>query len=400
MVDILNSWMVCRQARRLVHCVCVCLSVLVLSVSSFGAHVELGPAASLALDQPRVAVEVYIPDPEQSFGPSTNNTWLLDTGAQALLAAGGATTEMKALGYTTEGTYDELGLGGSKTYDVSAVYNFDFAGNSGVRNTLEDVRILSHDTVSFGGFGGVVGMVAMTNRVSSLDLTPMNSLNLIGVDFSSSVPAGSGHRYGVDLNLQAFAASGDPPLPSYGPIPFLDVEFQHGATTQAESLVLDTGAQKSLLNEQAAFDLGLDVDEDGNFDNEALYTLPFTGASGNTIMVPILGIDKLVIGTISGIDLVLTDVSVGVVDIDPSIPGVLGSDILTSGYLTDPDGGYINQIHLDFTDSNNLNGIMYLDLNPAHDNVIPEPGMLGLVVCGLLAMVGRRRKKIIQITSE
>jgi len=381
---------VCPHLRRLLQGACLCLALLLCNSIAVGEYVELGPAAAIAIDQPRVAVEVYIPDPEHSFGPVTN-TWLLDTGAQALLSAGAATTEMKALGYTTEGTYDELGLGGTKTYDVSAEYDFDFANSIGVRNTLENVRILSDDTVSFGSFGGIVGMVAMVKRVSSLDLRPMSDPDFIEVDFSSSLPAGAGHRYGVELSLNPFAASGDPPLPSYGPLPVIDVEFQHGSTALPGSLVLDTGAQMSLLNEQAAFDLGLDADEDGNFDNEKIVELPFTGAGGTTIWVPILGIDKLVIGTSEGIDLILTDVSVGVVNIDASIPGVFGSDMLTSGYLTDPDGGYIEQIHLDFTDSDNLNGMMYLDLNPAHDNVIPEPAMLALLVCGAMALARRRR---------
>jgi hypothetical protein len=369
---------------------------LLFSASASGEYVELGPAASIALDQPRVAVEVYIPDPEHSFGPSINNTWLLDTGAQALLAAGGATTEMRALGYSTMGTYDELGLGGSTTYDVSAVYNFDFAGNSGVRNTLEDVRILSHDTASFGGFGGIVGMVAMANRVSSLDLTPMSNTpfpDLISVEFSGSVPGGAGHRYAVDLDLQAFPASGDPPLPSYGPLPFIDVEFQHGSTTLGGSQVLDTGAQFTLLSTQVGLDLGLDTNGNGDFDEgDDAWSHEFElGGVGGTEMVPFLVVDKLLLGTMGGIDLIWTDVVIGFVDIDPSILGVLGSDILTSGYLTDPDGGYINQIHLDFTDSDNLNGVMYLDLNPNHDNVIPEPAALTLLACGALALAGRRR---------
>ena len=374
--------MVCPQPRRLLQGACLCLSLLLCNSVALGAYVELGPASSIAIDQPRVAVEVYIPDPEHSFGPSINNTWLLDTGAQALLAAGGATAEMVAQGYdNTAGTYDELGLGGSTTYDVSAVYDFDFAGNSGVRNTLEDVRILSHDTASFGGFGGIVGMVAMANRVSSLDLTPMSNTpfpDLISVEFSGSVPGGAGHRYAVDLDLQAFPASGDPPLPSYGPLPFLDVEFQHASTTLPVSLIFDTGGQFSLLSTQLGLDLGLDSDGNGNIDeNDDAWShwVPL-GGIGGTELVPFFAVDKLLLPTIVGIDLIWTDVFIGIVDIDPSLSGIFGSDILTSGYFPNPDEGYIEQVHLDFTDSDNLNGLMYLDLNPNHDNVIPDSATL------------------------
>ena len=64
----------------------------------------------------------------------------------------------------------------------------------------------------------------------------------------------------------------------------------------------------------------------------------------------------------------------GIVDIDPSILGVFGSDLLTSAYFSNSpvDNGYIEQVHLDFTDSDNLNGVMYLDLNPNYDNVVLE----------------------------
>ena len=247
----------------------LCLALLLYNSIAVGEYVELGPASSIAIDMPRVAVEVYIPDPEHSFGPLTN-TWLLDTGAQALLSFGAATIEMKAQGYTTEGTYDELGLGGSTEYDVSAEYNFDFAGNTGDRNTLEDVRILSHDTAYFGSFGGVVGTVAMVNRVTSMDLTPMRDTpipSLISVEFPGSVPAGAGHRYGVELSLNPFPATGEAPLPSYGPLPFMDVEFQHSSTTLPVSLILDTGGQFSLLSTQVGLDLGLDTNGDGNFDD-------------------------------------------------------------------------------------------------------------------------------------
>ena len=44
-----------------------------------------------------------------------------------------------------------------------------------------------------------------------------------------------------------------------------------------------------------------------------------------------------------------------------------------------------------FTDSDNFNGLMYLDLNPNYDKVIPEPATLVLLACGTLALTAFRR---------
>ena len=345
-------------------------------------YIELGPADIIALDQPRVTVEVYIPSPEHSFGPDIANSWLLDTAAQGLLSAGFATAEMKSAGYTTVAVFEELGIGGSVFYDVSEVYNFDFAGSNYMRNTLSDVRMLSSDTANFGSFGGIVGMPAMTGRVTSVDMTPMAGLDFINVAFPSSLPASSGHRYSAPLQLVDYPVTagqqnpGDP-LPTYAPLPFVNVEMQHAGNFSAGSFVLDTGAQMSLLSTQWAFDLGLDADDDGNFDNEAIMLLDLSGAGGS-YLAPVLEVEKLLLLTAEGVDLIWTNVTVAIADIDPSIVGIFGNDLLTSAYLDNlgVGNGYIVQVHFDFTDSDNLNGVMYLDLNPDYDNVIPGPEML------------------------
>ena len=240
-----------------------------------------------------------------------------------------------------------------------------------------------------------MGTVAMVNRVTSMDLTPMSGLGFIGVEFPGSVPAGVGHRYGVELSLNPFPASGEAPLPSYGPLPFMDVEFQHGSTTLGGSLVFDTGGQFSLLSTQLGLDLGLDTNGNGNFDEDDddwSHWYPLAGIGG-TEMVPFLAVDKLLLPTIEGIDLIWTHAIIGIVDIDSSISGVFGSDILTSGYFPNPDEGYIEQEHLDFTDSDNLNGLLYLDLNPNNDTVVPEPAALLLLACGTFALAARRRRR-------
>ena len=348
-------------------------------------YIEFGPADPMTIDQPRVAVEVYS-DPEDSFGPELANYWLLDTGAQSILAAGVATGEMTSLGYETNGTFLEYGIGGSSTYDVSKTYNVDFAGTNGQRNTLADIQILSSTTANYGSFGGIIGTPAMVNRVTTVDHVAMLTEWQIGVAFLAAVPASSGHRYSVPLEFKHFGHSDqtnpDPSLPIYKPLPFTTVQGRHIDNSASGNFVVDTGAQLSILSTQFAFDLGLDTDGDGNFDNEKVGEQAFGGAGGSTVFAPLLQIEKIMIQTNEGVTLIWTDLTLPVLDIDPSINGIFGNDLLTSGWmlpvlesmlLLEPseDHGYIDYVHFDFTDSDNLNGTMLLDLNPVYDNVIP-----------------------------
>jgi hypothetical protein len=359
-------------------------------------YVELGPSDGIALDQPRVTFKVYATGTEDLIGPDLADSWLLDTGAQGILAASYATSELISGGYITEGTYEEIGIGGTTTYDVSEVYDVYFAGTNTVAHLLPNARIMSSDTANFGGFGGIVGMPAMVNRVTTLDLTPMAQWEYMGVDFGDDTPTDNGHRYNVSLNLVDFPAQGEEPLPTYAPLPFVNAKLRQTTHNQTGSMVLDTGAQMSLMSSQIAFALGLDTDNDGDLEDETDTFIPFTGAGG-TYTAPVLQIDRLALATEEGIDIVWTDVSLAVIDIDPAIGGVLGSDLLTSGYLDrlgSGENGYFEQIHFDFTDAENMNGTMVLDLNPEFDNVIsPEPATLTLLAFAAIPLLKRKRCK-------
>ena len=50
-------------------------------------YIELGPSDGLALDQPRVTVELFSdPTGDNSLGPTLNNVFFLDTGANSIMA--------------------------------------------------------------------------------------------------------------------------------------------------------------------------------------------------------------------------------------------------------------------------------------------------------------------------
>ncbi len=345
----------------------------------------LGPADPMAVDQPRVAVELYTPVPEHSLGPSLSNLWLLDTGAQGLIAVGYAVEEMEAEGYLTESTFYELGIGGLSLYDVSAVYHFDFAGAGGQRQTIPDARILSNGEINYGGFGGIVGMPGMVNLVTSLDMVNMLGedsewgleFDYMGVDFGPELPHPWPSRYSAAVDLVDFpppvSDPDDPMLPTYGPLPFVNVRLRQGLERSGGRFVLDTGAQVSMLSTAVAFELGLDTDGNGSFAEEAVGETEFMGASGS-ITVYLLAVEKLVLPTREGVDLIWTDLELPVYDIDPAIAGIFGSDLLTTGWFRavfeTREHGAFDQVHMDFTDPESGEGVMYLDVNPAYDQLV------------------------------
>jgi hypothetical protein len=339
--------------------------------------IRLGPKSALVLNQPRVGVTIVDQD-QMPLGPNSNS-FLLDTGSNFNLVFRRATTELSAAGYETEGTYDEKGVAGTQSFDVSAPYRLDFTGSDGSGGSLADVRILSSDALEVDptgllGLHGIVGMTAMVGRVTTLDNT-LSTGGLLSFTtytrFFDQLPADSGHRYSVDLTTVDFPPQGEPPLPTGAPLPMLQARVVDGCAARTAGFLLDTGAQFSIISTPVALDLGLDRNGNGTIADEALGSLP-VGGIGGTVNAPLVRVPELRVPTREGPELVWSDVDVLVVDIDPHIEAVLGSDVLGSGDggllgITDP---YIRQIHMDFRDLLTGGGQLLLDLAPARDNVL------------------------------
>ena len=378
--------------------------------------IELGASDNIALDQPRVAMELIKdvnPDPNveqwESVGPSVFNTFLLDTGANSVLAMATAVADMEGppLAYETEYKYHELGVGGVHEMDLSAAYRMDFAGTSGERNTLLDTRILSDPDKDFSIFGpwGIVGMPAMVNRVTSFDMTGWSGggtgledlyMKVAFADDvpSEGVPPAESHRYKIQVDNDpsfdpaAGSVEDTDPLPVWADVPFLTVIPTHHGVGQEGNFLFDTGAQISLISPTLAIDIGLDSNGDGelNEDDDSFVTHQQVGGVGGVVNAPVFEIDEVRVpvtkdSTGEELELVWTDLQWLVLDIHPDIEGVFGSDLLTSGwfhaffYPGQPDG-YIDKVHLDFRDMDNGSGTIYLDLNAGVDEVIdPGPGI-------------------------
>ena len=128
----------------------------------------------------------------------------------------------------------------------------------------------------------------------------------------------------------------------------------------------------SIISTATAASLGLDLASPES-------TVPVGGVDGITV-APSFTIDRLGLVTEQGIELVWNNVQVIALDIDPSLSGVLGSDVLNSsrGQLggLDLDGlfssaGAMEAVHFDFRqlDTSAGRGTLYVDLNSSYDDV-------------------------------
>ena len=404
---------------------------LCLATDTFGGvkpEIVMGPADELAVDQPRVALQLVDTVTGENIGPEFAATFLLDTGANAILAVDDAVAELNGNGYRTEGVFYERGVAGIAEFDVSAAYQLQYIDSEAVTHAIDDVRILSSTEISFCpvpgacSFFGVAGMPLMEHRVTTMDFSsivggniedPFEGVNFMSSVFSDSVPTTSDRRYSLPTTPSKFEPEGDGPLPSWADIPFLHLDMAHGDTVVPGDYILDTGAQLSLISTDLAFSLGLDENGNGFLEDEAIRIQPIGGVGGE-VDAPVLIVDQLRLPTEQGIELVYTDLSVAVVDIDPVIDGIFGMNLLTTGWLSsgagetneedllalkellidagfpdlaaalcEEDGGgllggashpYFNKAHLDQIDPEN--GRIFFDLNRQVSDIQLPPGVV------------------------
>ncbi|MBN2218497.1 MAG: PEP-CTERM sorting domain-containing protein [Pirellulales bacterium] len=417
-----------------------CLAILAMANSSAGQrpYINVGRQSDL-MDQPYVEIELSTYDQygnlvgigpyDAGYGVFPYNRVLLDTGANSVLMVSDAAADLYHYGYQTDGFYYEQGVAGFSELHVSAPYNLSVSGTDGTSVFLEQsadqVRILSNPNLDLagqaaeeGGFTGLIGMPAMLGRVTTLDftgwfgVTDIFEMESMGVSFPTAgpgdptpvLPEGNGHRYSVAVDTRYvfhpedgvdFDEFPDAPLPVWSPIPFLTAKAQyHDASGKPVicqgDFLFDTGAQLSLLTRDMAFALGLDEDGDGTFNQENFGTMT-VGGIGGTVDAEVLMIDKLIVPTEQGVDLVWAPINaeeeggltVLVLPEDATqLPfNVLGADFLTGGItmtidwesldITIDGDPYFEQIQLDFRQLADTGaGTIYFDLNPDTDQVV------------------------------
>jgi hypothetical protein len=388
----------------------ICALSFIVSASFARPRIDMGLKDDAAFSQPIVEFELFDLIGTSGKGPSLGpdgdpdilffpNQLILDTGATSIIVMNDAESSLQSNGYVTVNQVEEHGVAGSEPVDVSDDYYIEVTDAAGNVTPLPGTRILSGQFPDLVGINGIVGMPAMVGKVVTLDLTDwsnigpvediddlleaLEALSAVDVQLNNSLPTSNGHRYSVPIRAQSFPLSDPGVLPTSAPLPMLEMSVGFRNQNASGNFVLDTGAAISFISTDLAVRLGLDTNDDGLLDeNDDQYfdTLPI-GGIGGIFPAPEFLIDRISLTTEQGVDLVWqgdSAITVLVVDIDESIDGVLGSDILTSGWITFTDDldieitdGPIVKSHFDFRnfDQDGDLGRIYFDITPSIDVV-------------------------------
>jgi hypothetical protein len=355
-------------------------------------------------------------------GSIPHNRLILDTGANSALFVAEAAAELEARGIVDVGDYQEIGVAGLEMYDISAPYRYQYWGTANTqRYTLSPeggTQVMYSSSGSVGGrleeslypVAGILGMPAMTGRVTTFDMRPWTQgaglfdASYMDTSFSQTRPTSMAHRYSVELHASPHF---DPnpiepggPTPVWANVPFATVRSQLGSVSATGNFLVDTGANSSVLSTSFAARLGLDSNNDGLFNSEDdTYVSEATVSGvGGSVTIPVFAIERMFLPTREGVELSWggtdTPILVGVFDV-AGIDGIFGMDMMANTEWGLGDLGDVldftmigkpnfQQLHFDFTDwATTGEGTLWLDVSPELDVVVPEPTMLGL-----LAVVG------------
>lgn len=352
-------------------------------------EVVLGPADSLALDQPRITFGLTDEStiPATLIGPDPIfNSALLDTGANGVLLAspayrdstgslntglyGSVSADLDGSGGIDPNEmnlqYAELGVAGTTLLDIHEQYGLRIIDSNGVERLVRsDVRAFGDSSLNIGSFAAIVGMPAMQGYAVEVDMRPNASLEFQSVVFHDSLAQAaiqSPTTMNVDLRIvepeftdTTLIDAGFPELlPTFAGLPVIDnVDMRHtggansgGATLTADdyTFLLDTGAQTVIISQQMAEDMGIDFVNTLANGGDIVDFLE-VGGIGGTIAMPLVTVDNFIMPTQGGVDLVWTDLLVGVLDIgsdagiEAPFDAVFGMNMLTTGYLAAAFGG-------------------------------------------------------------
>lgn len=312
-----------------------------------------------ALDLPRIYflvrrdIDKHTLNPKEVFDP---HYAFLDTGASGILLSN-ETARSLAVHLDTRAQYVDVGVGGTEYFRVSEPLRICLAGyrtqnpeNQNIYRCFGPWRIqVKRETAGlFGEPLDVIGMPVMVGNIVVLNSGGTNSLDYFAADVrmenDSKIPKAD---FKVSLRLKKFTNPENkknitpPPVSAGNPV--IDgVVVSFGGKRSEGTWLLDTGATVSLISTTQAKKLGL-LDENGQPLAKVAFSVPI-GGIGQMTMINGFEIDRLIIPTTGGYNLVFKNARIGVHDIkyfdverktEVVIDGIFGSNFLCASAKMD-----------------------------------------------------------------
>lgn len=305
-----------------------------------------------AIDLPRIYFLLKRKPDGHPLGPRRQfevNYAFLDTGASGILLSQETANRM-GVSLVPNAQFVDIGVGGKEYFNVSEPLYIGLASYKARSRQNPDIyKILGHGRFQVkknpAGLLGepidVIGMPVMLGRIVVLNSGATNSLEYFAADIKkendSEIPEVD---IRVSFRLKNFThprnTENIAPLPilEYNPVIDSIVISRMGKSSKGNWL-LDTGATISLISTRQASKIGL-TDENGKPMVKPDFSIPI-GGIGKMIVVQGFEIDKLIVPTLSGNNLVFKNARLGVHDIKyfdedngkhVVIDGIFGSNFL------------------------------------------------------------------------
>ncbi len=342
-----------------------------------------------------------------SFEPSPFSFLAIyDTGASGMILGNAHATE---LGIPKTGeTYQDEGIGGTETFDVSESTRLRIAPSSLVNETnnswMSDISYYEY----YGSYKfqisrridiDVMGTPLLGHHIMRVNLDDWRDMSLVSgvtvakTDLLDAMPSSfepGKTVLSVRIEMQDFVNDDTAPIshdlnPIIPDVRIIDDRNAPDAQSSAKDWLFDTGAQLTIIGRDYATEIGIDLDNETPVDSTEI------GGVGGNITIYGYQVDELVLPVIGGDELIFHNPIVFVPEagaLPADLTGIFGMNLLSGVIVQDSQGNLFIDPNFD-----------EWYFNPLDSNitfVIPLPNMfLLLFPCFLSLIANDIRRRLI-----
>ncbi len=304
-------------------------------------------------------------------------------------------------------TYQDQGIGGYETFDVSVRTRLMLASITLPADTVEDdinnfspygdfkfqVRQASNENTPYD----IVGTPVLHHKVMHVtpNDTPYTGLvcSYMNTELLDSVPSNVvNNSMSVSIDYRDFVNDDSVPIDAdYNPVipnmRIIDARKPADQQSAARDWLLDTGASTTIIGRNYAEEIGIDLDNEN-----PVQTIQVTGVGGQIREMYGYRVDGIVMPLTNGDELIFDDIVVFVPEegaLPADLTGILGMNLLGKSYSQMGLFGPSDEQNSLFSDwyVDGLNNMLYLQMAP-----VPLPGMFLLIAPAFLSLLAQRKK--------